>query len=134
VARIAAATVSPRINGLDALDGAKPHDRSRGDDSTDCGRRFSPIMSGRKEEAIKIVNDLEVRHDQHPSADADIALIYVGLGDRDQAMISLNKACEAPVSGAGRARTEGGRCGAGDPETGRRIEEDRRPVAAGLTL
>src|SRR5260221_8975961 len=26
------------INGLDALDGAKPHNRSRGDDSTDGGR------------------------------------------------------------------------------------------------
>jgi hypothetical protein len=26
------------INGLDALEGAKPHDRSRSDDSTDCGR------------------------------------------------------------------------------------------------
>jgi hypothetical protein len=35
---------------------------------------------------------LEARHDQNPSADADIAFIYVGLGDRDRAMISLNKA------------------------------------------
>src|SRR5438445_13783155 len=26
------------INGLDALEGAKPHDRSRDDDITDCGR------------------------------------------------------------------------------------------------
>ena len=56
---------------------------------------YAYAVSGRKEEAIKIVNDLEARHDQNPSADADIALIYVGLGDRDQAMISLNKACEA---------------------------------------
>jgi len=52
-------------------------------------------MSGRKEEAIKIVDDLHARHDQNPSADADIALIYVGLGDQDQAMIALNKAYEA---------------------------------------
>jgi hypothetical protein len=35
------------------------------------------------------------------------------------------------VSGAGRARPEGGRYGAGDPETERRIGEDRRPAAAG---
>ncbi len=56
---------------------------------------YAYAMSGRKEEAIKIVDDLHARHDQNPSADADIALIYVGLGDRDQAMIALNKAYEA---------------------------------------
>jgi Flp pilus assembly protein TadD len=52
-------------------------------------------VSGRKEEAIKIASDLEARHDQNPSAGADIALIYVGLGDQDQAMVWLNKAYEA---------------------------------------
>jgi tetratricopeptide (TPR) repeat protein len=61
----------------------------------DSNLGYAYAVSGRKEEAIKIVNDLEARHDQNSSADADIALIYVGLGDRDQAMISLNKACEA---------------------------------------
>jgi TolB-like protein/DNA-binding winged helix-turn-helix (wHTH) protein/Flp pilus assembly protein TadD len=61
----------------------------------DSNLGYAYAVSGRKEEAIKIVNDLEARHDQNPSADADIALIYVGLGDQDQAMISLNKACEA---------------------------------------
>jgi threonine dehydrogenase-like Zn-dependent dehydrogenase len=58
------------------------------------GGGYAYAMSGRKEEAIKIVDGLEARHDQNPSADADIALIYVGLGARDQAMISLNKAYE----------------------------------------
>jgi TolB-like protein/DNA-binding winged helix-turn-helix (wHTH) protein/Flp pilus assembly protein TadD len=53
---------------------------------------YTYAMSGQKEEAIKIVDDLRARHDQNPSADADIALIYVGLGDRDRAMIALNKA------------------------------------------
>ena len=43
-------------------------------------------VSGRKEEAIKIVEDLEARHDENPSNGADIALIYVGLSDYDQAM------------------------------------------------
>jgi TolB-like protein/DNA-binding winged helix-turn-helix (wHTH) protein/Flp pilus assembly protein TadD len=52
-------------------------------------------VSGRKEEAIKILQELEARDDQNPSAGADIALIYVGLGDQDQAMIWLNKAYEA---------------------------------------
>src|SRR6202035_4052321 len=56
---------------------------------------YTYAISGRKEEALKIVDDLQARHDQNPSADADIALIYVGLGDRNQAMIALNKAYEA---------------------------------------
>jgi tetratricopeptide (TPR) repeat protein len=50
---------------------------------------------GRKEEAIKIAKDLEAQHDQNPSAEANIALIYLGLGDQDQAMIWLNKGYEA---------------------------------------
>jgi TolB-like protein/DNA-binding winged helix-turn-helix (wHTH) protein/Flp pilus assembly protein TadD len=52
-------------------------------------------VSGRREEAIKIVKDLESRHDQNPSLDADIALVYVGLGDQDQAISWLNKGYEA---------------------------------------
>ena len=50
---------------------------------------------GRKKEATKILKDLEVRHDENPPVAADIALVYVGLGDRDQAMMWLNTACEA---------------------------------------
>jgi TolB-like protein/Tfp pilus assembly protein PilF len=50
---------------------------------------------GWKEEATKILKDLEARHDEHPSVAADIAVIYVGLGDRDQAMMWLNTAYEA---------------------------------------
>jgi TolB-like protein/DNA-binding winged helix-turn-helix (wHTH) protein/Tfp pilus assembly protein PilF len=50
---------------------------------------------GRREEAIKIAKDLEAQRDQNPSAEANIALIYLGLGDQDQAMIWLNKGYEA---------------------------------------
>jgi TolB-like protein/DNA-binding winged helix-turn-helix (wHTH) protein/Flp pilus assembly protein TadD len=50
---------------------------------------------GRKEEAIKIAKDLEAHHDQNPSAEANIALIYLGLGDQDQAMVWLNRGYEA---------------------------------------
>jgi hypothetical protein len=38
---------------------------------------------------------LEAQHDQNPSAEANIALIYLGLGDQDKAMIWLNKGYEA---------------------------------------
>jgi TolB-like protein/Flp pilus assembly protein TadD len=50
---------------------------------------------GRKEEAAKILKDLKARHDKNPSVAVDIALIYVGLGDQDQAMMWLNTAYEA---------------------------------------
>jgi tetratricopeptide (TPR) repeat protein len=52
-------------------------------------------VSGRKEEAKKIIDDLQSQHDQDTSADAYIAMIYVGLGDHDAAMTWLNEAYEA---------------------------------------
>jgi len=52
-------------------------------------------VSGRKEEAMNIVKDLESRHSQGSSTDASIALIYVGLDDNDRAMIWLNRAYQA---------------------------------------
>jgi tetratricopeptide (TPR) repeat protein len=61
----------------------------------DSGLGHVFAVSGRKEEAMKIVKDLETRDDRNPSAGADIALIYVGLGDQHQAMIWLNSAYEA---------------------------------------
>ena len=42
-----------------------------------------------------MVKDLEDRQSRHSSTDANIGLIYVGLGDRDQAMIWLDKAYQA---------------------------------------
>ena len=51
--------------------------------------------SGLKEEAMRIVKDLESRQSQGSSTDASIALIYVGLGDNDRAMVWLNKAYQA---------------------------------------
>jgi TolB-like protein/DNA-binding winged helix-turn-helix (wHTH) protein/Flp pilus assembly protein TadD len=52
-------------------------------------------ISGRKGEAMKIAKDLESRQSQGSSTHASIALIYVGLGDNDQALTWLNKAYQA---------------------------------------
>jgi len=52
-------------------------------------------VSGRRAEAMAIASDLEARAHLNPSADANVALIYVGLGDSDQAMLWLNKAYDA---------------------------------------
>jgi tetratricopeptide (TPR) repeat protein len=52
-------------------------------------------VSGQKAEAIRIVSDLEAKAQLNPSADANVALVYVGLGEPDQAMLWLNKAYDA---------------------------------------
>ena len=61
----------------------------------DSNLGYAYAVSGRKEEAIKIINDLELQHPENHSVDADIALIYVGLDDRDEAISRLNKAFDA---------------------------------------
>jgi TolB-like protein/DNA-binding winged helix-turn-helix (wHTH) protein len=61
----------------------------------DSNLAYVYAVSGRKEEATRILKDLEDRKDQNPSAEANIALIHLGLGEHDQAMNSLNKAYEA---------------------------------------
>ena len=52
-------------------------------------------LSGRKSEAMAIARDLEARSHLNPSADANVAMIYVGLGDWEQAMTWLNRAYDA---------------------------------------
>ncbi len=61
----------------------------------DSNLAYVYAVSGRKGEAENIVKGLEAQPDKNPSTDANIALVYVGLGDHDQAMIWLNKAYEA---------------------------------------
>jgi TolB-like protein/DNA-binding winged helix-turn-helix (wHTH) protein/Tfp pilus assembly protein PilF len=61
----------------------------------DSNLGYAYAVSGRKEEALKIVDELESRHPTNYSVDADIALIYVGLDDRDEAINRLNKAFDA---------------------------------------
>jgi TolB-like protein/DNA-binding winged helix-turn-helix (wHTH) protein/Flp pilus assembly protein TadD len=61
----------------------------------DSNLAYTYAVSGRKGEAENIVKALEAQPDKNPSADANIALVYVGLGDHDQAMVWLNKAYEA---------------------------------------
>ena len=56
---------------------------------------YAYAVSGNREEAWKMVKDLEDQQNRNSSADANIALIYVGLGDLDQAMIWLEKAYQA---------------------------------------
>jgi TolB-like protein/DNA-binding winged helix-turn-helix (wHTH) protein/Tfp pilus assembly protein PilF len=63
--------------------------------SFDANLAHAYAVSGRKAEALKIAKDMETRSDLNQSANALIALVYVGLGDLDEAMIWLNKAYDA---------------------------------------
>ncbi len=63
--------------------------------AVDSNLAYAYAVSGRKEVARKIVAELQARYEGNPSADANIALVYVGLGDLTQAMSWLNKACDA---------------------------------------
>ena len=58
----------------------------------DSNLAYVYAMSGRKGEAEDIVKELKARPDENHSIDANVGLVYVGLGDHDQAMIWLNKA------------------------------------------
>jgi tetratricopeptide (TPR) repeat protein len=52
---------------------------------------YAYAVSDRRNEALKILNDLKTRSKQNAS---EIALMYVGLGEKDQAMKWLEKAYE----------------------------------------
>jgi tetratricopeptide (TPR) repeat protein len=89
-----------------ALEQKQKHDKAiaefrRGIELSDGNTTFESnlanayAVSGRKDEAVKIVKDLESRQSQDSSTDASVALIYVGLGDRDRAMTWLTKAYQA---------------------------------------
>ena len=53
---------------------------------------YSYAVSGKKDRAINILNDLKNRSHGAASNSPEIALVYVGLDDRDQALTWLEKA------------------------------------------
>jgi TolB-like protein/DNA-binding winged helix-turn-helix (wHTH) protein/Tfp pilus assembly protein PilF len=64
-------------------------------DAFDANLAYSLAASGHRQEANTILGHLLLRNEQNPSAEANIALIYAGLGDADQAMAWLGKAYES---------------------------------------
>jgi TolB-like protein/DNA-binding winged helix-turn-helix (wHTH) protein/Flp pilus assembly protein TadD len=60
----------------------------------DSNLAYVYAVTGRQEDAMKIAGNM-AKHDENPTADANIALIYVGLRDFPQAMTWLTKAYEA---------------------------------------
>jgi TolB-like protein/Flp pilus assembly protein TadD len=67
-----------------------------GDNTTfDSNLAHAYAVAGRSEDAMKILKELEGRQTGESPTDASIALVYVGLGDNDRAMVWLNKAYQA---------------------------------------
>lgn len=58
----------------------------------DSNLAYAYAASGRKAEAARIARDMEAQSATYPSPEAHIALVHVGLGDRDTAFAWLNKA------------------------------------------
>ncbi len=61
----------------------------------DSNLAYAYALAGRKDEAIKIAHEMEAQHDRNPFSEANIALIYVGLGDRATAFGWLSKAYDS---------------------------------------
>ena len=55
---------------------------------------YAYAMAGKRDEAQKIFDELKELSKQHYVSPFDFALIYVGLGDKDQAFEWLNKTYE----------------------------------------
>ena len=66
-----------------------------GNTTFDSNLAHAYAVSGRSEEARRILRDLEGRQTRQSPTHASIALVYVGLGDNDQAMVWLEKAYAA---------------------------------------
>ncbi|MDN3277637.1 tetratricopeptide repeat protein [Frankia sp. RB7] len=61
----------------------------------DSNLAYAYAVSGRKDDALMIAADMAAHGDLYPSAQANIALIYAGLGDRGAALDWLDKAYNA---------------------------------------
>ena len=76
----------------------KATELSEGSTAFNANLAYAYAVSGRSSEAVRILTDLRNQL-QHGFANApEIALVYVGLGDKDQAMAWLNKAFDERFS------------------------------------
>jgi len=69
---------------------------------------YAYAISGRRAEALGILKELQERYERHEASSIDVAAIYAGLGDRDQAFAWLEKAFQDHSSRLGRTRWETG--------------------------
>ena len=76
----------------------KATELSEGSTAFNANLAYAYAVSGRRNEAVKILTDLK-NQSQHGFSNApEIALVYVGMDDKDQAMTWLNKAFDERFS------------------------------------
>ena len=69
---------------------------------------YAYAISGRRAEALAILKGLQERYEGREASPIDVACIYAGLGDKDQAFAWLEKAFQDHSSRLGRTRWETG--------------------------
>src|SRR5215471_17847312 len=69
---------------------------------------YAYAISGRRAEALAILKGLQEKYEGHEASPIDLACIYAGLGDKDQAFAWLEKAFQDHSSRLGRTRWETG--------------------------
>lgn len=72
----------------------KATELSEGSTAFNANLAYAYAVSGRRNEALKILNDLKNQSRHGFSNASQIALVYVGLDQKDQAMTWLEKAFE----------------------------------------
>lgn len=60
----------------------------------DSNLGYAYAVSGRTQQALSMLDNLKASVGENPSTLANVALVYVGIGDHDKAMLWLNKAYE----------------------------------------
>jgi Flp pilus assembly protein TadD len=70
----------------------KAIDLSPGSTAFTANLAYAYAVSGMRDEAVKLLNDLKTRPPKVFSNAPEIAMVYVGLDDKDQAMTWLEKA------------------------------------------
>jgi len=76
----------------------KATDLSEGSTAFNANLAYAYAASGRRTEAVKILDDLKNQSKHGFSNAPEIALVYVGMDDKDQAMMWLNKAFDERFS------------------------------------
>jgi eukaryotic-like serine/threonine-protein kinase len=63
-------------------------------------------MSGKRDEALAVLRELQVKYQKREAIGQDLAAVYAGLGDKDQAFAWLEKGVQDRSGQLGRARWE----------------------------
>ena len=71
---------------------AKAIESSGGSSTCTSNLAYAYAVSGRTDEAVRLLDDLKKRSNHGFSNAPEIALVYVGLNENDQAMASLERA------------------------------------------